>query len=294
MPSPDGHISPTTAAELQAMQVGLSGARTVEELLARASVAACRALDFDSALTVTLCGDRLMARATGAIDDPASEALRQRVLRRPVELTADCAEFALLRCPGVLLEDASRPSVLMDALRLQDVALSAIAPRGRMVALIVAEADPVTACHRRSLDVTAHIVGLTLEALLARERLAALTGDLRMVYTSATAVLAEATEYGDIFGVEQLGTVGAAYLDAGEDSGGGSQVERLLIGREPDVVRLMVAGRTNREIAGTLHLAPDTVKWYVARVLRKLGASNRVEAVGRYLELAGGDVNPAA
>jgi DNA-binding CsgD family transcriptional regulator len=42
---------------------------------------------------------------------------------------------------------------------------------------------------------------------------------------------------------------------------------------------LLVQGRSNREIADELILSPETVKAHVARILRKLGASNRAEAV---------------
>lgn len=64
-----------------------------------------------------------------------------------------------------------------------------------------------------------------------------------------------------------------------------SPPDDLLTAREREVIALMVQGRSNRDIAEKLHLAPDTVKAQVARLLRKLGASNRAEAVGRYLTM---------
>ncbi|GAA1339702.1 helix-turn-helix transcriptional regulator [Saccharothrix algeriensis] len=47
--------------------------------------------------------------------------------------------------------------------------------------------------------------------------------------------------------------------------------------REQDVARLLAQGRTNREIADVLFLSPRTVEQHVARVLRKLGVTSRVE-----------------
>jgi len=47
----------------------------------------------------------------------------------------------------------------------------------------------------------------------------------------------------------------------------------------------MMVGRSNREIGEELHLSPETVKTYVARLVRKLGASNRVDAVARYVDM---------
>ncbi|HVV59059.1 MAG TPA: LuxR C-terminal-related transcriptional regulator, partial [Gaiellaceae bacterium] len=41
---------------------------------------------------------------------------------------------------------------------------------------------------------------------------------------------------------------------------------------------LVAAGRTNAEIAASLHLAPSSVKKLVSRCLARLGVRNRVEA----------------
>nr|WP_198151286.1 LuxR C-terminal-related transcriptional regulator [Kibdelosporangium sp. MJ126-NF4]CEL14155.1 large transcriptional regulator [Kibdelosporangium sp. MJ126-NF4]CTQ88522.1 large transcriptional regulator [Kibdelosporangium sp. MJ126-NF4] len=47
--------------------------------------------------------------------------------------------------------------------------------------------------------------------------------------------------------------------------------------REQDVARLMVLGRTNRQIAEVLFLSPRTVERHAARVLHKLGVASREE-----------------
>lgn len=48
--------------------------------------------------------------------------------------------------------------------------------------------------------------------------------------------------------------------------------------RESEVLRLLISGRTNGEIAGTLFISPKTVSVHVSNILAKLGASNRTEA----------------
>jgi DNA-binding NarL/FixJ family response regulator len=48
--------------------------------------------------------------------------------------------------------------------------------------------------------------------------------------------------------------------------------------RELEVLPLLVAGRTNQEIAAELRLSPRTVGVHVSRILHKLGASRRTEA----------------
>jgi LuxR family maltose regulon positive regulatory protein len=55
--------------------------------------------------------------------------------------------------------------------------------------------------------------------------------------------------------------------------------------RELEVLELLAAGRSNREIAEELVVALDTVKKHVSHVLGKLGAANRTQAVTRAREL---------
>jgi LuxR family transcriptional regulator, regulator of acetate metabolism len=55
--------------------------------------------------------------------------------------------------------------------------------------------------------------------------------------------------------------------------------------REVEVLALMAAGATNAGIARELFISEGTVKSHVQRILRKLDASNRAEAVSRYLRL---------
>jgi DNA-binding CsgD family transcriptional regulator len=59
----------------------------------------------------------------------------------------------------------------------------------------------------------------------------------------------------------------------------------ILTRRELDVLRLLVAGRTNAAAGAELVLSPGTIKFHVNSILRKLGVANRAEAVARYLRL---------
>lgn len=52
-----------------------------------------------------------------------------------------------------------------------------------------------------------------------------------------------------------------------------------LTAREADVLRLLDQGRANKEIARTLSISVDTVKWYLKSIFTKLGVSTRMQAI---------------
>ncbi len=64
-----------------------------------------------------------------------------------------------------------------------------------------------------------------------------------------------------------------------------SSIDTLLSRREIEVVSLMAQGMSNGAIATHLVISEGTVKTHVKHVLRKLKASNRAEAVFRYMRM---------
>ncbi len=67
----------------------------------------------------------------------------------------------------------------------------------------------------------------------------------------------------------------------------------ILTSREIDVLTGVGRGDSNKEIARRLHLTPETVKWHLKNVMRKLNADSRAQAVshaaGLGLSLSGDD-----
>jgi DNA-binding NarL/FixJ family response regulator len=48
--------------------------------------------------------------------------------------------------------------------------------------------------------------------------------------------------------------------------------------RELDVLKLIVEGYSNQEIAAALYLSPNTIKTHIRRIMHKLAVDDRVQA----------------
>lgn len=55
--------------------------------------------------------------------------------------------------------------------------------------------------------------------------------------------------------------------------------------RQKEVLQLLAAGRSNKEIAIALGLSPATVKTHVSQIIATIGAANRAEATARAINL---------
>jgi DNA-binding NarL/FixJ family response regulator len=60
-----------------------------------------------------------------------------------------------------------------------------------------------------------------------------------------------------------------------------NHANQVLSDRELEILACLARGSTNREMASKLIISPNTVKTHVHNILKKLGASNRAEAVAR-------------
>jgi WD40 repeat protein/serine/threonine protein kinase len=64
-----------------------------------------------------------------------------------------------------------------------------------------------------------------------------------------------------------------------------ADVVEVLTPREQEILRSMIEGRSNKEIAAQLFVTVATVKWYITQIYRKLGVRSRVQAIVRAREL---------
>ncbi len=277
-------------AELIAAQRRLNSAATMSELLRNACERAGDWCGFSRALVLAIEDEHLDASLIGALSDPDSDALRRRVLADPIALRPGSAEAELIRqAEGGRPGTGQAPSLLAASLGLEQFALGTVMPADRVLALLVLDrSEPaVDDDDRAAVQLFCMLLALSVERLVLRLRMKELSTELRHLTASALAVVHEALEspvalprdYGS-------GPVFPTPFPAPHTS---ERLRELFTPRELQVAAQMVAGRSNREIAAELHLSPETVKGYVAHVLRKLGASNRVDAVSRYLRLTGAE-----
>jgi len=271
---------------LPALQRRLDGCATLGQLLAVASSEGPRLCGFTRGIVLSVIDGYLSSNGMDAVEDAPSDALRRHCQVEPIALLPQSEEAEVIRrAQGGRRERATAGSVTAGALGLEEYALAAVVPELHALALVVFDRpEPaVTEEDRAVLELFAHLLGLAVIRVVLRLRIGELSHEIRHLTASANALMHEA-EVAPIALTSDLGQ-GPVFTTAGQRTAPGPGVAELLSERERDIAALMVEGRSNREIGEELHVAPDTVKTHVARVLRKLQASNRVEAVARYIEL---------
>ncbi len=103
----------------------------------------------------------------------------------------------------------------------------------------------------------------------------------QMLAFGATACLAKNTEARDVLHAIHLASRGLTVLPPTALSGDHIGGPEILTPREAEVLDLLQGGRSNAEIAQSLHVGVETVRTHVRRVYRKLGVSTRRELRAR-------------
>jgi DNA-binding CsgD family transcriptional regulator len=114
------------------------------------------------------------------------------------------------------------------------------------------------------------------EAATRLRRAARLAADLgAQSLTKQIAILARRA---GISLVTSAGETAAGHPGSGHSPG---TAPLALTNREYEVLRLITAGQSNREIAATLFISPKTASVHVSNILGKLGATSRTEAAAK-------------
>ena len=271
----------------RALRRRLSAAIDVGALFALAGELACSEYGFDRGLVLSVAGSRLTAEATDALASDASDRLRRQVLAAPVILTHDAYESELIRLRRPTRElRPTQPSTLARALELRNFTLAPIAPESQVLALLVVDREqPVGAVETAEIAAFADVVAGALAHVVLRARQQELTSDLRHLIASTQAFMRELLDAPVVLPSHD-GHRPTFPLTGPLGQGAASGLEGLLSDSETRIAALLVQGRSNREIADELIVSPETVKAHVARILRKLGAANRVEAVATIMRRA--------
>jgi len=122
----------------------------------------------------------------------------------------------------------------------------------------------------------------SIRAASPETRVLLISGAGRMSAAAARAAGASGFVSKDTDAMEVVGAVRAVGMGMTLFQPKAQQPEPVpLSDREREVLELIAAGSTNREIAARLYLSPHTVKEHTSALYRKLGARNRAEAVQR-------------
>jgi DNA-binding NarL/FixJ family response regulator len=200
------------------------------------------------------------------VDDHAlvREAVRRALDSRGIDVVAeastaeDAYSVAGQARPDLILLDIDLPAASgLDAI----VEMRRRAPEARIVMLTISnDDDDVVEAVR--LGASGFLTKDMSSDALGRAVQAALDGDLAMPSRMAQRL------------IDRLGGAPAASRQP--------LVAEVLTSRELEILRLLSEGMTAREIGRSLVLSPRTVEGHVGKILRKLGARNRVEAVQHY------------
>ena len=129
---------------------------------------------------------------------------------------------------------------------------------------------PALVLHKRDDKIAPFELGRRLARDLPNSRFLPLDGDSNVIGIGSETVTRETIEA--VIGFLAGASVGGPAPERSVPANG------IITRRERDVLRLIAAGKSNREIAGELTISINTADRHVSNILAKIAASNRAEA----------------
>jgi LuxR family transcriptional regulator, regulator of acetate metabolism len=275
----------------------LAGTVSPAELMERAPALLCEVCEFDRAMISVVRGSTWVPAAVhvaaGAVDE-VNVGLVAAIGTLEIPLTSALIETEMLR---------RRTSVLVDGTAVARHTFSVLAALSRSRAYVAApivianhvagffhadaysSARMLTAADRVALHTFADLFGLLYERTAMAERLLQQQQAIHAALSSAASRVAEVGP--------QVGQLVRADAHAAEDwphpqahRTGDLREVGTLTSREWKILGMLATGATNGQIAAALVVSESTVKSHVKRILHKLPAANRAEAVYRYTQVS--------
>jgi DNA-binding CsgD family transcriptional regulator len=164
---------------------------------------------------------------------------------------------------------------------------SPVAPTGRLVGVLYADHSttgrPVDELDRDVLSAFAEDFGRIYERIVLLERMRTQRGQVREMFEHVESMMASLASAEIERARRSEDRMPPADGDNLETPEAAAIVDGLLTAREAEVLAMMVRGASNVVIAERLAIKEGTVKSHVKRILRKLDAVNRAEAISRYM-----------
>jgi DNA-binding CsgD family transcriptional regulator len=292
---------------LEALEAGLAPLRRIhnpEELLSRACEAVVRSCGFDRAMLSRVEDSTWRPWKSFAIADREFEREFRAWITQTQEIPLDhlLLESEMIRRHGPALvthpeDDSHVYQPLVAVSGLKSYVAAPLMPTGRVIGFLHAdyETATVTELDRDILWAFTETFGHIFERAVLISRLRAQREQVREAMQTVEHVLDDlANAEIDLTSRNSVeGTLNApTRLPPGPSPAPGSRIDSLLTPRELEVLTLMATGATNNRIAEQLVITDGTVKSHVKRILRKLRAANRSEAIARYLRLTMGASPP--
>ena len=256
---------------------------STEGLLTRAAAELGAGSEFDRVLISEVVEGRLVPLtlwdgADQAAADAALSGLGDAVIRLEYPLLE--YEVARRHAPEVVLvadAGARTPAPLAQSLGWESYAVAALAVGNSTIGLLHADA---THSGRTVDGLDGEVVDRYAEELAGVFERAVLRHTLELHRAELSAAVHWMST--------RLGRLeDAAGLVRPRAAGGDARLVESLTARELDVLRLLARGNTNLAIATALVVREGTVKYHVKNILRKLGATNRADAVARFVRAGG-------
>ncbi len=275
-------------SEIRQCVAGLDG-MTTDELVQHIPIRLCGSLSFRHAMVSSVSGSVWTPRHLHIADSlPTEQQFLDYVATNQISLHHAPFESEAVRLRSPMLStspdsDQRTFKELVEISGCQGYIAAPIVSRGRTIGLLhVDQPDHgrISRTDAEIIGVAAECTSLLFEDALLRERLATSAAQIDEGLALVAAQLTETRRTLHPMGEE------AEEFPAGRQPRATGHELAFLTPRERDVMREMITGATNADIARALYISEETVKSHLKQISKKLGTSTRAAAIARFAQLS--------